>query len=91
MKSLVVIVLATVIAVLFVFANSHHVEVSLIFGAPVRLRMIFLLMGVYVAGALSTIIFQQWQRAKRRRDFEKAQKATPPVEDEHRDLIDLGM
>ena len=67
MKRLVSIMLLTVIVTLFAAANSHHVELSFIFGAPVRMRMVFLLAGVFTAGVISTISFQEWRRAHRRR------------------------
>ena len=89
MRRLALVILGTIVAVLFSLANSHHVNVSLIFGAPVRIRMIFVIAGAYFMGIISTIIFEQWQRVKRKRDFEAARQAAPVAEEGHRDITDV--
>lgn len=89
MRRLVIVMLGTIVAVLFSLANSHHVNVSLIFGAPVRIRMIFVIAGAYCLGIISTIIFEQWQRVRRKRDFEEARQAASAAEEGHRDITDV--
>jgi len=85
MKRLVAILVGTLVAMLFAVANSHHVEVSFIFGAPVRMRMIFLMAGVFISGVLTTVIFQGYQVAKRQR--EAAERKKRPANDDHDDLF----
>jgi uncharacterized integral membrane protein len=67
MKRLVFFIVATIVATSFAVANSHHVEISLIVGAPVRMRMIFLLVGAFSAGVVSTLGIQEWRTVQRRR------------------------
>jgi len=88
MKRLVFIVLLTAIVTLFAVANSHHVELSFIFGAPVRMRMIFLLAGVFTAGVISTISFQEWRRANRRHRDALLVKAAQENAAVNKDLLD---
>jgi uncharacterized integral membrane protein len=87
MKRLIFFILATVIVTTFAVSNSHHVEMSLIFGAPVQMRMIFLLAGVFTAGVISTLGFQEWAAIKRRR---KAEALRKEAEDKStvKDLLD---
>ena len=89
MQRLVIVVLGTIVAALFTLANSHHAEVSFIFGAPVRIRMIFVMAGVYSMGIISALIFQHWQRVKRKRDFEEARKVASVAEEGPRDITDV--
>ena len=88
MKRLLAILMGTLVAMLFAVANSHHVEISFIFGAPVRMRMIFVLAGVFVSGVLSTVIFQGYQAAKRQR--EAAERKRKPAESERDDLLGMN-
>ncbi len=47
-------ILATVSAVVFIMANTHHVRISFVVGSPVQIRLIFLLMITFVAGAVAS-------------------------------------
>jgi uncharacterized integral membrane protein len=74
---------------LFAVANSHHVEVSLIFGAPIRMRMIFLLAGTFVAGVISTIALVQYREARRHRaELENLKAERESESQEQSDLLD---
>ena len=88
MKRLISIMLLTVIVTLFAVANSHHVELSFIFGAPVRMRMVFLLAGVFAAGVISTISFQEWRKAYRRRRDALLVKTAQENAAAQKDLLD---
>lgn len=57
MFRLVMAMAATISAVVFVMANTHHVKISFAFGSPVKVRLIFLLILTFVAGAVVTGIF----------------------------------
>jgi len=78
MFRLILAIVATVTAVVFVMANTHHVEISFVFGAPVRVRMIFLLMvtfltGVVTAGLWGLVSNVRWRR--RMRDLLRKERA----------------
>jgi uncharacterized integral membrane protein len=93
MKRLLAILLGTFVALLFAVANSHHVEISLIFGAPVRMRMIFVIAGAFVAGTLSTIIFQGWVAARKQREEQLRKKRRAAMrahpDDDRGDLLEV--
>lgn len=50
MFRLLLAIVSTVMAVTFVVANTHRVQLSLIFGPPVEVRLIFLLMSIFLLG-----------------------------------------
>lgn len=89
MERLLAILLGTFVALLFAVANSHHVELSLIFGAPVRMRMIFLLAGTFVAGVISTIVFQGYRELRRQREERNQKMRSSPVAGEGEDLLEI--
>lgn len=66
MLQLIVAVVVTVAVVLFGMANSHHVELSYVWGEPVRIRMIFLLAIAFLAGSVTTYLYQMANRVSRR-------------------------
>ena len=88
MKRLVFFIVATVVATSFAVANSHHAEISLIVGAPVRMRMIFLLVGAFTAGVVSTLGIQEWRAVQRRRNNGALRKVAEAGPAEHKDLLD---
>ena len=66
MLQLIVAVVLTVAVVLFGMANSHHVELSYVWGEPIRIRMIFLLAIAFLAGAVTSYLYQMANRVSRR-------------------------
>jgi len=54
MFRLILAIVATVSAVVFVMANTHQVEISFVLGAPARVRLIFLLMVTFLAGLITS-------------------------------------
>lgn len=69
MWQLIVSVLLTVAFVAFGMANAHRVTVELIFGEPIEIRLIFLLVIAFVGGFLTVALRQMAVRAvARRRD-----------------------
>lgn len=45
-------VILTIVVMLFAMANTHHVDLSFVFGAPVKVRLIFLLGSMFFTGML---------------------------------------
>ena len=77
MLRLVVTILATIVIVAFAMANTHRVELSFVIGAPVEVRLVFLLATSFVVG-LATAMFVQLvgsvrARARARRENKEAQ------------------
>jgi len=64
MFRLVMAMAATVSAVVFVMANTHHVKISFAFGSPVQVRLIFLLMVTFFAGAVASGFFSMISRLR---------------------------
>lgn len=84
MKLLILSIVMTLAAVLFALANSHRVEVSVIFGAPIQIRLIFLLGTAFLTGAAVPCFFflvrrVRVQRAARRAGQDRLPSADEPV------------
>jgi uncharacterized integral membrane protein len=67
MLQLLIAVVATIAIILFAMANNHHVELSYVIGEPIRIRMIFLLACVFVAGWATAYFYQLVSQMTRRR------------------------
>jgi len=66
MLQLVVAVIVFVAILLFGMANSHDVELRYIVGEPIRIRMIFLLFSVFLAGWATAYFYQLIAQVTRR-------------------------
>lgn len=64
MPRLVIAILATVLVVAFAMANTHRVELSLVFGRPAEIRLIFLIGTTYIAGVLTGTFWGMVRRIK---------------------------
>jgi len=75
--------LAVILTVLFVgfsLANAHHVEMSLVFGKPIEIRLIFLLGSTFALGAMSALIWTLVRNVKRRRRAEMKQQVQQQIQ-----------
>lgn len=59
-------VVTTALFAAFSLANTQHVELSLVFGAPVEIRLIFLLFIAFGSGVFATIFQRMLHDARRR-------------------------
>ena len=66
MVQLILAVVSTVAFVVFCMANTHHVELSYVFGEPLKIRLIFLLTIAFLCGSLGTVFYQLTARVIRR-------------------------
>lgn len=66
MGRLIVAILCTVAVVAFSMTNTHHVELSLVFGEAVKIRLISLLAVTFIAGGLTVYFYQAVTRVTRR-------------------------
>lgn len=57
MVRLLIAILVTVGAVVFIMANTHDVELDVVFGTPVRIRLIFLLLSTFILGVVVSSLF----------------------------------
>ena len=78
MIKLISAVLFTIIVVAFSMANAHHIELSVIFGKPVEIRLIFLLASSYALGAVTTMFYTMVRQLKRKQDTRLAKWSPPP-------------
>ncbi|GAB4284459.1 MAG: hypothetical protein Kow0092_38870 [Deferrisomatales bacterium] len=84
MLRLIFAVLGTIVAVAFFMANTHPVAVSFVFGPPVPVRLIFLLLTAYGAGLLTAFFYlmvRSFGAMKRRRELTRGSRG--------KDLVDL--
>lgn len=92
MFRLVMAMAATVSAVVFVMANTHHVKISFAFGSPVKVRLIFLLMVTFFAGAVVSGFFSMISKLRfryrvRHLARKEAKPDTAPEDLEDGDLV----
>lgn len=57
MIRLILAVIFTVVLVAFSMANAHHIELSVVFGKPIEIRLIFLLGSTYVLGTATGMLW----------------------------------
>lgn len=87
MLRLLIAIAATVAVVLFVMVNTHHVALSFIFGQPVQVRLIFLLMLTFMLGSVLTIFISMYTKARLRRRL-RAVEAGRAARDSEDDLVE---
>lgn len=73
MARLIIMMALTVIVVVFSMSNMRDVQLSLVFGEPIRIRLTFLLGVSYVAGVISTIFFQLITSINRKAELRRHQ------------------
>ena len=79
MIKLIFAVLFTIVLVAFSMANAHHIELSVIFGKPIEIRLIFLLATSYTLGAVSSTIFTMVRQLKRKQETRMVRWSPPDV------------
>jgi uncharacterized integral membrane protein len=79
MARLIIAILATILVVAFAMANTHHVELSLVFGKPAEIRVITLLAAAYGSGILTGVIWGMVRRLKQA----ETRKVRLPTDEPH--------
>lgn len=87
MFQLALALLVTVVIVVFSIANSHHVQLSFVVGAPIEVRLVFLLMCAFFMGMVTPIFYQLIQRLKRDRKREQEKELQQAIQLVDRDLV----
>jgi|GEM_PF-3340244 uncharacterized integral membrane protein len=77
MLRLVLTVVGTIALVTFAMSNSHHVGLSVVLGAPVRIRLVFLLLVTFFVGMSIPLFYStvKHMRASQRRKRAKKMAA----------------
>jgi uncharacterized integral membrane protein len=65
MIRLIVAVLVTILLVAFAVANTHNVELSLVFGKPTEIRLITLMVAIYALGTATGVLWGMIRRLKK--------------------------
>ena len=81
---LTVAILITIALVIFAMANTHFTVVSFVAGSPVQIRLIVLLIGTYLFGVVSVVIFFTVRKVRVSRIFAREplwREGTDYVED----------
>jgi len=71
MTRMLTVALVAVMAIIFAADNMHHVELGLIFGRPVNVRLFFLLLTSFLLGCLVTVFVNLYVAARSRRGDQK--------------------
>jgi len=74
---LLIVVLGVVVATAFAADNMGHVQLGLIIGKPVHVRLFFLLLSSFLAGCFSTVLLNLYLRTRL-----KKKEAASKVEDD---------
>jgi uncharacterized integral membrane protein len=64
MQKLLLIVVAGILVLLFALNNTHRVEMSVIFGTPVHVRLVFLLMTTFLIGYFTAVLVNIYVRTR---------------------------
>lgn len=67
MVRLFLAIVVTVLTVVFIMANTHDVELDVVFGSPVRIRLIFLLLSTFILGMVISSLFGMVARVRFKR------------------------
>lgn len=81
MARLIFAVSLTVAIVTFAMMNTHQVTLSFIFGQPVKVRLIFLLMSTFLMGMIFLGLFMMIWRVKARPRPPRIDKQPQPPAD----------
>ena len=87
MFQLALAILITVVIVVFSVANSHHVQLSFIVGAPAEVRLVFLLMCSFFMGIVVPIFYQLIQRSKSDKKMKQEKELQQAIQLVDRDLV----
>jgi len=79
---LLLILIACLVLVLFCWNNSHHVEVGLIFGRPVHVRLVFLLLTTFLIGHFTAVLLSLYMRFRIKARVEREKTAQNAQSDE---------
>jgi uncharacterized integral membrane protein len=71
MARLIIAMAITVIVVVFSMSNMRDVELSLVFGEPIVIRLTFLLAVTYVGGLVSAFFYQMITSVARRAEIKR--------------------
>jgi len=74
MRKLLVILVAAALIALFALNNTHHVEMSLVFGTPVHVRLIFLMLTTFLVGHFTAVILNLYLRSQMSSTANRTQK-----------------
>jgi uncharacterized integral membrane protein len=74
MRKLLLILVAGALVLLFALNNTHHVEMSLIFGTPVHVRLVFLLLTTFLIGHFSAVVLNLYLRTKTNSGANRAER-----------------
>lgn len=77
MMRLLLAILVTVLTVVFTMANTHDVELDVVFGTPVRIRLIFLLLSTFILGIVVSSLFSMVANVRfKRRLYREMERMT---------------
>jgi len=74
MRKLLLIVVAGALVLLFALNNTHRVEMSVIFGRPLHVRLVFLLLSTFLIGHFSAVLINVYVRTKIGSTAKRAEK-----------------
>jgi uncharacterized integral membrane protein len=80
-------ILITIVVVVLSIANSHHVHLSFVIGAPVEVRLVFLLMCTFFMGMAAPIFSRLIHRLRSEKKMEREKELQQAMQLVDRDLV----
>ncbi len=87
MIKLALVVLLTFVIVAFGIANSHHIPVSFVLGAPVEIRLVFLILCTFFLGTAVPLFHQLIKDLRHDKKAKQAEELHQAIQQVERDLI----
>lgn len=75
------------VIVLFAWSNTHHVEVGLVLGRPVQVRLIFLLLTTFLLGHFTAVLLNVYLRSRIRSKARREKMAREAADDEDDEFL----
>jgi len=84
---LLFLLLIGAVALFFAWSNTHHVEVGLLLGRPVHVRLIFLLLTTFLLGHFTAVLLNVYMRTRIKAKIRRKEMAEDAHGDEDEDLF----
>lgn len=87
MQRVLIILIAGLAMVMFAWSNVHHVEVGCVFGRPVQVRLIFLLLTTFLLGHFTAVLLSVYMRSRIKSKARREKMAHEAHEDDDDEFL----
>lgn len=87
MQQVLLIIMAGLAMAMFAWSNTHHVELGLVFGRPVHVRLIFLLLTTFLLGHFTAVLLNVYMRSRIKAKAKREKIAREVHDDEDEEFL----